>query len=237
VNSREVLPNNPEALIRIILDSEALLLDFDGPICSVFSDLPATLVAGRLKESLRKITKSEIPPSIASSADPFDVLDFASTLGASEATEIESILTKYEVQAVGSARPTLDAIDLIHAWQDKGRKLAIVSNNSHAAVEAYLNRCGLEGSVDLIAARKGLDSNRLKPDPYLISQAISYFDLSPTQCVLVGDSLTDVEAAHAANCKVVGYVNKSEKLESFRSVLTDATVTSIRPIIEAVCQI
>ena len=46
-------------------------------------------------------------------------------------------------------------------------------------------------------------------------------------CVLVGDSLTDIQAARVANMPVIGYANKPGKAELFAAEKSSAIVTSV----------
>jgi hypothetical protein len=39
---------------QILAETEVLLLDFDGPICSVFAGLPAPVIADRLRRTLSR---------------------------------------------------------------------------------------------------------------------------------------------------------------------------------------
>ncbi len=59
----------------------------------------------------------------------------------------------------------------MHAWKAHGRSLAIVSNNSIHAIEAYLDMHHLRSVVDIISARVDPDTSLLKPSPYLVTKA------------------------------------------------------------------
>ena len=45
----------------------------------------------------------------------------------------------------------------------------------------------------------------MKPNPEPIRQAARAFGAAPGRCVLVGDSLSDIEGAHAAGVWALGY--------------------------------
>ena len=66
-------------LHRVIERTRDLLLDFDGPICSVFAGLPAPSVAARLRELLGSNGKP-LPEAMAREDDPIEVLRYASAL-------------------------------------------------------------------------------------------------------------------------------------------------------------
>jgi phosphoglycolate phosphatase-like HAD superfamily hydrolase len=80
-------------------------------------------------------------------------------------------------------------------WNASGRQLAIVSNNSVAAVETYLDINDLRAVVNLVSARSNADLSQLKPSLYLVSNTVRVLGVTPTACTFVGDSLTDIEAA------------------------------------------
>ena len=123
-----------EVLRRIFANTEALLLDFDGPICQVFAGIPAPVVADQLRDVLVQAGYTELPDDVRTAADPFDVLFYAAKLGQDEAQHVEAAFRAHEVEAVQSARQTPSSTELVRTWKATGRKLAVVSNNSVAAV-------------------------------------------------------------------------------------------------------
>jgi hypothetical protein len=70
--------------------------------------------------------------------DPLNVFRFAATLGGDMCKKVEEVLTEAELHASRSASPTPSTDAFMRAWRHTGRLLAVVSNNSQAAVEAYL---------------------------------------------------------------------------------------------------
>lgn len=219
--------DDTEKLLSILADSKALLLDFDGPICSVFAGIPAPVVAGQLREILAEGGYPHLPVDVRAATDPFEVLFYAAKLGQDEARYVEAAFRAHEVEAVHSARPTPSSSDLIRAWKATGRPLAVVSNNSAAAVETYLNLHDLRAMVDLISARTSADVALLKPSPFLVTDATTRLAILPSQCVLVGDSRTDIQAARAATVAAIGYANKPGKASSLAACGPDAITTSM----------
>jgi beta-phosphoglucomutase-like phosphatase (HAD superfamily) len=70
----------------------------------------------------------------------------------------------------------------------------------------------------------------MKPNPAPIFSAINALDAEPSACVLVGDSISDIEAAKAAGTRVIGYANKDAKRERFRLAQADEVITSMGEI-------
>lgn len=211
-----------------------LLLDFDGPVCSVFAGFPAPNVADQLRNVLTDGGHTQLPPDVIDTQDPFDVFKYAATLGPEEAAYVEAALTAYEVEAVATAEPTKGAHDLIHAWAATGRKLAVVSNNSRKAVEAYLDKYGLTRYIDRIHARESNDPALLKPNPHLIEQASASLRIAPDRLAIIGDSLSDIEAANSASVMAIAYANKPGKREALAAGSPAVTVDEITPIVDIV---
>ncbi|WP_269859523.1 HAD family hydrolase [Streptomyces sp. RPT161] len=73
----------------------------------------------------------------------------------------------------------------------------------------------------------------MKPDPYSVHRAVRALGKRADECVLIGDSVTDVEAAHAAGVKAIGFANKSHKPEALRAAGADAITSSMGAVAEA----
>lgn len=211
------------ALGAIIARTRYLLLDFDGPICSIFAGLPAPTVA----EKLRKLFPGDLPEQIANNPDPIEVFKYSATVSDELAARVEAEMADLEVAAVPTADPTPYTHQVIASARESGRIIGVVSNNSPRAVTAYLDRHGLGDGVALVVARTSHDPTLLKPSPHLINKAVRGLDADPTESTLVGDSLTDIEAAHDANVASIGYANKPGKLDRMTQLGAGAVITSM----------
>jgi HAD superfamily hydrolase (TIGR01509 family) len=216
------------SLTRHLHDRACLLLDFDGPICSVFSGISSKTATKRLIVSL----DSDVPSEITGSNDPFNVLAFAATLGPTVTDAAEQYFTKIELDAVSCARPTPGAHDVIRAADERGR-IAIVSNNSQAAVSAYLDAHGLTEHVAGIYARTDADLSHLKPHPYLLHAAMRGLHTTPDECIFVGDSVTDITAGHAASVPVIAFANKPGKADRLAAQKPAAIISSMNELYRA----
>ena len=185
-------PSGGEGLDAIIARTRWLLIDFDGPICSIFAGLPAPSVADQLRKviagqscSCRK--KSSAPPTRWRSSPS------SATVSPELAARVEAEMTDHEVAAVATAEPTPYIHDVLAACRESGRIIGVVSNNSERAVHAYLDRHGLGDRIGPVFARTSHDPALLKPSPHLIDKAVRALDADPAATALVGDSITDIE--------------------------------------------
>jgi len=198
-----------DILRRLLAEARAVLLDFDGPVCSIFAGLPAPTIAAELRGILAAYGAPMPPAELAD--DPHQVLCHAATISRDLAHQVEVHLAAREIEAAATAGPTPGGHEFIRAWHATGRPLAIVSNNAEPAIHTYLDRHDLAPCVDHVEGRDPSDPRLMKPHPHLIKITCAGLALSPPQCVLVGDSITDVEVGKATGTPVIAYANKPGK--------------------------
>ncbi|QOC94610.1 HAD family hydrolase [Micromonospora craniellae] len=214
-------------LSRLLGDIDALLLDFDGPVCSIFAGYPAPQVAAELVDVLRQ-HEVDVPPDLTSEPDPLEVLRRTGAAGDQSVTRaVEDALCAAERRAVKTAEPTPYGREVIVAARQAGLPVAAVSNNSAGAVSAYLVAHRLATYVSPVVGRAYADPNRMKPNPEPILQAARAVGEPPSRCVLVGDSLSDIDGARAARVRVIGYANRPAKVGPFRAAGADVVITSM----------
>lgn len=231
VTTKPASVNDPGELRGIFENADALLLDFDGPLCSVFAGLPAPVVADQLRVVLANGGRTNLPIEVAETDDPFDVFRFAASLSHEDARYVEAALRAHESEAVRTAVPTLGAHEFVRMWHSPERKLAVVSNNSAVAVGGYLDLHSLNRHVDANCSRNSSDPALLKPSPFLLEQASVELGVKPSKCVMVGDSTSDIDAAKAAGVFAVGYANKPAKVDELASK-SHAVTQSITLLLE-----
>jgi HAD superfamily hydrolase (TIGR01509 family) len=106
-----------------------------------------------------------------------------------------------------------------------GLPVAVVSNNSAAAVDAYLSMHGLSQHVSVVIGRPYGRPDLMKPNPAPILDAVHALGASPAASVLIGDSVADVEGARAAGVRVIGYANRPHKAEDLQEA--DAVIETM----------
>jgi HAD superfamily hydrolase (TIGR01509 family) len=220
------------ALGRVVDRTRWLLLDFDGPICSIFAGLPASSIAAQLR-ALVATDGSQLPSSVLESNDPLEVLRSTAGLDPALTARIESALRAAELTASRTAKPTPHAGETILACHATNRTVAVVSNNSQAAVETYLQAHHLDQSVDLVVGRTQPDPTLLKPNPHLVVRAMRALGADPHACALVGDTASDVQSARAAGIHSIGFANKPGKLDRLLRVGADAVITTMADLTAA----
>ena len=219
---RPMTGSNNAALARLVASKRTLLLDFDGPICSIFAGYPAPLIA----EELRGIVRDHglaVSPELAATDDPLAVLR---QLDHTPLTRvIASALQQAETKAADTAVPTPGGHEVIQAAAASGRRVAIVSNNSEEAVRTYLERHALLAHVSVVAARyNGMPPAFMKPHAHLVLRALEDIGSNPADAVLVGDSVSDIEAARDVPVASIGYANESSRVHGLTAAGAQAVV-------------
>ncbi|THV29652.1 HAD family hydrolase [Glycomyces paridis] len=202
----------------------ALLLDFDGPVCSVFAGYPAPQIARELVATLRGVSPG-LADVLTAETDPMEVLRIAAeSLPRDRVEAVDAQLCAAETEAVETAEPTPGAAGLIDAARAAGLAVAIVSNNSAGPIAKYLKLHGLDGAVSATVGRPFGRPDRMKPDPFLLHEALGSLGAEPTRACFVGDSVTDIEAGTTAGVMTIGYANKPGKTERLRGAGADLVV-------------
>jgi phosphoglycolate phosphatase len=145
-----------------------------------------------------------LPDEIVNTPDPIEIFCYSATISDEMSARVEAEMTDLEVAAIATADPTPYVHEVIASARESGRTIGVVSNNSTRAVTAYLDHHGLIGGIALIVARTSHDPALLKPSPHLIDKAVRGLNADPAATALVGDSLTDIEAARSAGIASIG---------------------------------
>jgi pyrophosphatase PpaX len=108
-----------------------------------------------------------------------------------------------------------DVLALLPVLRDEGRLLGIVTAKRHRTVELALDRFpALRGAMDVVIAAD--DTERHKPDPDPVLEALRQLDADAGDAVYVGDSPYDIQAGNAAGVFTVavgwGGIHPDERL-------------------------
>lgn len=217
------------SLSEVLARAQHILLDFDGPMCSTFSAISSAEATRRLGEVLDR-NGVRVPNYLLDTADPFALLYYVAANAQDLNSTAQTALTTLEIAGVETAHQTPGLLDLLAAAKQADRTVTVVSNNSEAAVQVFVETEGLAAYLNGIAARTEPDPRLLKPHPHLLLKAAAALRAEPSTCVLIGDSVTDVEAAHRAGASSIAFANKPDKRNSLLAAGPDAVISSLRDL-------
>ncbi|PAZ13253.1 HAD family hydrolase [Streptomyces sp. SA15] len=230
-----------EALRRLLGRTQAVLLDFDGPVTALFKGTSTAHVADEIKDAVREMWGA-LDQDVEDCDDSHDLLQRVRDMydrpraapRTGEALErAERIVTHHEFVAVKSARPVPHFAGLVKALQGLGMHLAIVSNNADGPILEFLKSLGLRSKFEAVAGRDPHDPRHMKPHPDSVNRAVEHLGLDPSDCLFVGDQLTDLEASLRAGTLFLGYTRSKKRAAEMRRRGADWVVSSHKPLISA----
>lgn len=113
----------------------------------------------------------------------------------------QSLFFAYYAENVTESRPYDGVVEALTALQAKGLKLACVTNKPEEFTMPLLDKSGLLDFFEIVVSGDTLPKK--KPDPIQLRYICAKFNVLEAESMLVGDSMTDVKAAHAAGCYIV----------------------------------
>lgn len=206
---------------------DAVILDFDGPMCNVFAGYPAAAIAKELRQLL--IANGWEPEALPATSDPHQIVRLVHRQRPALAPRVEATLTVAEIAAVTTAIETPGLGNLLARLGTSQTPVAVASNNNAEAIGHWLNEHHYE--IEHVVGRDPDDASKMKPAPDVLIQAIGLVGAEPGRSVFVGDAITDAEAATAAGCAFVALANKPRKVELFRGIGCTAVVTSLHQLL------
>jgi hypothetical protein len=108
-------------LVKLMSRVKLLMLDFDGPICSVFAGLPATIVADQLRDVLRS-HRVVITPGLEEDNDPLSIYRRSSVHGRR--------FRQQRGRTVRAAGPRVWQAGQVRYWEASGQRNGSVAASS-----------------------------------------------------------------------------------------------------------
>jgi phosphoglycolate phosphatase len=110
----------------------------------------------------------------------------------------------------------------------QGYPLGCVTNKAAQFTEPLLADLGIRNAFRIVISGDSLP--RKKPDPMPLLHAAKQFGVSPAECLMVGDSVSDVKAARAAGFGIVCMTYGYNHGRDIREAEPDAVIDSLAEI-------
>lgn len=222
-------------LDELVSGIRVILLDFDGPVCDVFSGFPAPRVAQEMRDTFGPggFEFDGEGDGGRDYSDPLNVLRWVAEREPDRVSEMDAFLTSLEVRAVQSARPTDHSVDVLRSAKQSQRPVVIVSNNSSSAIDAYLARWEIDRYISLVVGRPFADPERMKPDTFGINQALEYVGVPVDCAAFVGDTVSDIQAARSAGVHSISYAKHADRLTKLRAAGSDLVIETMSELADS----
>lgn len=212
--------------------TKALLFDFDGTLADT---LPFYIQAydGALRAIGFTLPEKEIVKLCFGKKE--DVV--CKALNVPEKTEhfrttyFDGVKTKFK------DAPLFDGVlELFTLLKEKDIKIGIITFAYRWYIDQMVAQYELAQYVDMVISTD--DVKNPKPDPEAVLSFCTQFDLSPADCIVIGDSKSDILMGNAAGCKTVLFhpqtyelfYNKDELLQANPHIVVQ-TISEIKTMI------
>lgn len=180
----------------------AVLFDLDGTLVDSASDITVAVNRMLVEEGLAEVDESLVRSWIGDGSGMLLETALAHTGAARTAEELLPRFMKHygdslllSPQLYPGVRETLDALAA------KGVTMAVCTNKPEPYVAPLLEELGIADAFAAVVGAGTLPERKPHPQPLL--HLAGQFGLAPEQCLMVGDSPTDFNAARAAGMPVV----------------------------------
>ena len=196
--------------------SQALLLDLDGTLIDTAIDLIESLQILLKRHNRKRIDYLTARPAVPNGSLAIVRAGFNDIDSHTDASKLEELrlelLDIYQQQL--TQNPNLfDGLDTaLQAWEATGKPWGIVTNKPRFLTEPLLQHIRIDQRIAILIC--GDDLKQRKPHPLPLLHATKLLNLTPQECVYLGDDQRDVIASRAANMPVLiatyGYIPASE---------------------------
>jgi len=212
------------------------------PIKAVIFDLDGTLTSFNLDYKLVRaevrgyLLKMGVPASVLKvNENIFDMLKktelFMKNSNKTEniinqiRKEALSITEKHELEAATTTNLLPGAYDTLKMLKSTGLKIALCTINSQKTTNYILKRFKLTEFFDATIPRESVVD--VKPHPDHLEAALKVLEIAPSETLVVGDSVSDMQGAKELNVLAVGLTTGVSIKEQLMNAGANYIITSI----------
>lgn len=178
-------------------DLRCVIFDLDGTLVRTNELIYASF--NHLME--RHLGRRMEPPEIVALFGPPEEGAIEKVFGRERVAPLMDELLEYYSAEHSSLAGLHDGIvEILRFLRGRNTRLAVFTGKGKWTTEITLRAFDLERYFDLVVT--GNDVQQHKPSPEGILQALDRFGLQPSQALMVGDSVSDAKAGHAAGVRV-----------------------------------
>ncbi len=184
---------------------KAIMFDLDGTLINTAPEI--AFAANQMLADLNQPTLSlaQITQFIGEGAQVLIKRCLTKTLGiepdAAFFEQAQALFFSHYAKIVGNSLPYDGVLSGLQRLWVKDVKLACVTNKPEKFTLPLLRQSGLADFFDCVVSGDSLPQK--KPHPLPLQHVCKKLDVPEYEAMLVGDSNTDIEAAHAAGCFII----------------------------------
>ena len=143
--------------------------------------------------------------------------------------QAEKLFFAHYANNVIDSKPYDGVVEGLQALRNKGLKLACVTNKPEKFTLPLLQKSGLAEFFEIVVSGDSLPKK--KPDPMQLQHICAKLEVHIFEAMLVGDSETDIAAAHAAGCFIVTVPYGYNQGRPINEATVDAMVADLTELV------
>lgn len=209
---------------------ELVLLDLDGTLVDSIPDLANSVNNALTKMAIAERSINSIREWVGNGIDKLLHRALTNDINGEANPDLfndtyETFMNHYTVHNGDLSKCYPGVREGVDYLKDNNIKLGCVTNKQGQFVDPILDKIGLLDDMNIIVAGDTL--SKKKPDPLPLLHAASTFDIEPHHALMIGDSVTDVQAARAAGFQIIGVSYGYNHGNDIRDTNPDAVVDSL----------
>lgn len=128
-----------------------------------------------------------------------------------------------------------EANTVLNILKKRGTRLAIATSKSRKWLDKAIKYNNLVGEFDITCCGEEYEE---KPNPAMLEHIIMKFNLAPQECLMVGDTTTDILFANNAGIRAIGVTFGAHSMEKLKSLAPLALINEwgqLPEVIEKLC--
>jgi 2-phosphoglycolate phosphatase len=214
---------------RMISPLKAVLFDLDGTLVDSEKDIAEAANYTREHYGLKRVPDTTIAQYVGNGV--YTLLE--KSLGTTDQAKIqeayEVFQSHYRVHCADFTKPYPGAFDLLNALKKKNIKMGVVSNKPQEFTTSVLEKLNLAPYFEVAFGPEATTNRKPHPEPLLV--ALEKLGAQPSEAVMVGDSIVDIQAAQAGQIKVAVFTHGYGTRKVLNSGNPDWIVDSFQELI------
>lgn len=210
---------------------KTLILDFDGTLADTKESIIQTMKFVAHSFNIKKIDESLIESLIGLPLKT--TFEKAFSIDEKLIQEATLIYREHYNETVINTISLFDGVkETLLDFHHKGTNLTVASSKGKAALIKILKKQNIYDIFSFVGGEE--DAKNKKPSPDIVNLIIDKYNYQPNECLVVGDTIFDIEMgqrAHVDTCGVTYGNNTREKLEKQKP---NYVIDSFRNLIEIV---
>jgi phosphoglycolate phosphatase len=213
----------------------ALIFDLDGTLVDTAPDLLDALNVVLMREGRRSVDHAALRHLVGFGARTLMAEAFKMTGGPAAPARVESLvgafIAHYRSHIADTSRPYPGVEETLAGFQAEGARMGVLTNKPHELSVLLLAKLGLDKYFAAIFGQGRMPYT--KPDARIFQDVVRELGGTGAGALMIGDSITDVQTAHAGGAPVI-LVSYGYTPEPARRLGADAVVDDFREVPVAV---